>query len=138
MKLNLFTIIAKDNVDVNAKSSTASQHYHGTSMSIMQFPHPEHQVLQSVDFVASTKYTSKRVEKLPDSYATVGQIKVKPSIPFKSPIYLPVCTMNVSVPHSTIDSVLINAFKKELEWLKHNVELSDSCDSWSSYHSNKE
>ena len=46
--------------------------------------------------------------------------------------------MNVSVPHSTIDYVLINAFKKELEWLKHNVELSDSCDAWSSYHSNKE
>ena len=34
---NLFTIIAKDNVDVNSKSTKVGQHYHGISMTIMQF-----------------------------------------------------------------------------------------------------
>ena len=37
MRLNLFTIIAKDNVDVNAKATKVKGHYHGISMSIMQF-----------------------------------------------------------------------------------------------------
>ena len=34
---NLFTIIAKDNIDVNSKSTKVGQHYHLISMTIMQF-----------------------------------------------------------------------------------------------------
>ena len=34
---NLFTIIAKDNIDVNSKSTKVGQYYHGKSMTIMQF-----------------------------------------------------------------------------------------------------
>ena len=34
---NLFTIIAKDNIGVNSKSTKVGQHYHGISMTIMQF-----------------------------------------------------------------------------------------------------
>ena len=96
--MNSFTIIAKDNIDVNAKSSTGSHHFHGTSMPIMQFPRPEHQTLKSTEYDTSTVYVPKRVDKLPDTYT----IKSKPSIPFKNPIYLPVCTINVPVPHSKI------------------------------------
>ena len=31
-------MIAKDNVDINVKPSTAKQHFRGTSMSVLQFP----------------------------------------------------------------------------------------------------
>ena len=34
---NLFTIIAKDNIDVNSKSTKVGQYYHEISMAIMQF-----------------------------------------------------------------------------------------------------
>ena len=34
---NLFTIIVKDNTDVNSKSTKVGQHYHGISMTTMQF-----------------------------------------------------------------------------------------------------
>ena len=34
---NLFTIIVKDNTDVNSKSTKVGQHNHGISMTIMQF-----------------------------------------------------------------------------------------------------
>ena len=34
----LFTIIAKDNVDLISSSNTATAHYHGTSMTVLQFP----------------------------------------------------------------------------------------------------
>ena len=33
----IFTVIAKDNIDLNSSSSTAISHCHGTSMSILQF-----------------------------------------------------------------------------------------------------
>ena len=33
----LFTIVAKDNIDVNSKSTKVDQHYHGISMTIMQY-----------------------------------------------------------------------------------------------------
>ena len=38
LKKNIFTIIAKDNIDHNARSTTATKYYHGTSFSVFQFP----------------------------------------------------------------------------------------------------
>ena len=38
LKKNTFTIIAKDNILHNAISTTATEHYHGTSFSVFQFP----------------------------------------------------------------------------------------------------
>ena len=35
---NVFTILAKDNIDLNASSTTATNHYHGTSMTMLHFP----------------------------------------------------------------------------------------------------
>ena len=34
---NLFIVLAKDNIDFNATSSAAAQHFHGTSMTAIQF-----------------------------------------------------------------------------------------------------
>ena len=34
----LFTIIAKDNVDLNSSSNMAAGYYHGMSMTVLQFP----------------------------------------------------------------------------------------------------
>ena len=38
LKMNMFTVIAKDNIDKNARSNTASSHYNGISKTVMQFP----------------------------------------------------------------------------------------------------
>ena len=38
LQKHLFSIIAKDNVDLNSSSNTAAGHYHGTSMTVLQFP----------------------------------------------------------------------------------------------------
>ena len=34
----IFTVLAKDNIDFNVISSTAAKYFHGTSMTVMQFP----------------------------------------------------------------------------------------------------
>ena len=38
LKKTIFTIIAKCNINHNARSTTATKHYHGTSFSVFQFP----------------------------------------------------------------------------------------------------
>ena len=38
LKKNIFIIIAKDNIDLNTRSTTATKHCHGTSFSVFQFP----------------------------------------------------------------------------------------------------
>ena len=38
LKKNIFTVMAKDNIDLNAKSTMVKSHYHGTSISVFQFP----------------------------------------------------------------------------------------------------
>ena len=34
----IFTLVAKDNIDQNTRSTTAGRHYHETSMTVMQYP----------------------------------------------------------------------------------------------------
>ena len=41
MRKNVFTILAKDNIDLNARSTDAKSHYHGTSLSGLQYPNQE-------------------------------------------------------------------------------------------------
>ena len=36
MRKNVFTILGKDNIDLNARSTDAKSHYHGTSLSGFQ------------------------------------------------------------------------------------------------------
>ena len=38
LKQDIFTIMMKDNIDMNARSTFIKSHYHGTSLSIVQFP----------------------------------------------------------------------------------------------------
>ena len=41
LKKGILSIIAKDTIDENSKSTTATKYYHGTSLSIYQFPTEE-------------------------------------------------------------------------------------------------
>ena len=38
LRKDIFTVVAKDNINFNATSSTAAKHFHGTSITVMQFP----------------------------------------------------------------------------------------------------
>ena len=38
LRKSIFTVVAKDDIDFNATSSTPVKHFHGTSMTVMQFP----------------------------------------------------------------------------------------------------
>ena len=78
----LFTIIAKDNVDLNSSSNPAAGHYHGTSMTILQFPLSTYSgKIRNIEYeLAVSKTLSKKVDKLPQSYPNVIQLNMSKAL----------------------------------------------------------
>ena len=70
LRKSLYTVIAKDNIDLNSSSIMIKQHYHGISMTVMQFPTDIHIGIpqdSSYDFSASND--SSRIKlTLPSDY----------------------------------------------------------------------
>ena len=93
LKKNVFTIIAKDNIDQNARSNTATTHYHGIRMTVMQFPtneRPEDQSMAQIDI--ENDISDKNLQQLPPTY-----LEVKPAFLPKGPLYAPVYTPLVTM-----------------------------------------
>ena len=68
LQKHLFSIIAKDNVDLNSSSNTAAGHYHGTSMTVLQFPLSARPgKAQNIEYVLTTQ----KVDKLLQSYTNI-------------------------------------------------------------------
>ena len=127
-KENLFTIIAKDNIDLNSSSSTASSHYHGACMSLLQFPDAEN-MWTVIDYnYEKSENTSLKVDKLPTEYANVENLHLSAL----RDIFIPVTTVN------TIDidnNVLQNAINEKKEWLC-SYKINNDC--WSSFHASRQ
>ena len=75
LKKNVFTIIAKNTIDHNARSITATKYYHGTSFSVIQFPSvafPGDVISYPDELLTTTKLSnSKKVDqtqKFEDSF----------------------------------------------------------------------
>ena len=72
LKKDIFTIIAKDNIDHNARATTATKHYHGTSFSVFQFPFvafPGNMISFPDELPTTMKLSnSEKVDSLPSSY----------------------------------------------------------------------
>ena len=86
LQKHLFSIIAKDNVDLNSSSNTAAGHYHGTSMTVLQFPlSTGPRKIQNIEHELTV---SKTLSKKPISYhrATLQ----------KAPLLAPVCRYKIS------------------------------------------
>ena len=72
LKKNIFPIIAKDHIDHNDRSTTATEHYYGTSFSVFQFPSVAFtgDIISYPDELSTTTKSSnsKNVDSLPSSY----------------------------------------------------------------------
>ena len=73
LRKGILTIIAKNNVDQNSKSTTATRHYHGTSLSIFQFPTEENPgiTVDYGDLENSSNGSFVKIDALPSSYICV-------------------------------------------------------------------
>ena len=124
---NIFTVIAKDHIDLNATSSTASSHYHGTCMSLLQFPTTDNKgVAVDYDYVNCDETTLK-VDKLLNEYA----VSERRNLSFPNEFYLMVSTLNTI---DIQDEILINVINEEKDWLQSYKYENDCC---SSFHASK-
>ena len=89
----LFTIIAKDNVDLNSSSSTVAGYYNETSMTVLQFPlSTRPRKIQNIEYeLTVSKTLSKKSDKLPQSYTNLIQLNMS-----KAMLLAPVCRYKIS------------------------------------------
>ena len=131
LKLKLFTIIAKDNIDLNASSTKVKQHFHGISMTTMQFPSKSNPgVVQETLYNFGAIPSNKKL-KLPDEYICLKEI------PYvcNTPLFTPVSRLNVD--YITVSNEYNLGKNKKLAWLEIVSEANNSnCNTWSKFHSN--
>ena len=98
---NVFTILAKDNIDLNASSTTATNHYHGTSMTMLYFPTinaPGELYASNFKEQVQTRYDTLKINSIPESYSKL-QI---PHITASKDIYFPLSNTNLSIMDSSV------------------------------------
>ena len=133
LKKNLFAVSAKDNIDFNATSSTAVQHFYGTSMTVMQFFSKENlgdEILcnNDIEFTSNmTDITSKKVFQIPESYTNAEQLNV-----CKTPLYAPYIKADTARYNDNRNYIKSEKYR-EIEWLQ-TVCTSDCFVSWANYH----
>ena len=123
---NTFTIIAKDNIDLNSRSTKQKKHFHGISMSTMQVTSSidssfEHSFIYDLSLVSSKKLS------LPEDYEIINDPLFRP----KTPLELPVCTINFEYEEYQV-SIYENQLKREIGWLS---QFEQEKQPWSSFHS---
>ena len=132
LRKGILTIIAKDNIDQNSKSTTASKHYLGTSLYIFQFPTEENPGIpvEYGDLENSSSRSSLKTDALPSSYIYVKN--------FLTP--LQTLTMPSKLPATpfptTPDSNYRNGISDEVAWLK-TANTTIVWTAWARYHSQR-
>lgn len=74
-----FSVLAKDNIDFNPKSSTVFQHFHGASMTARQFESEKNldsEILCNTDIEFTFLYHIKKVLQIPESCTIIEQLNV--------------------------------------------------------------
>ena len=126
-----FVVLVKDNIDKNASSNLIKYHYHGASISLVQFPEWENQgeILNNFDYIDSV-HKFKKVSPLPAEYNEAPKINHS-SLP--TDFYASLCTYNfIDIQNfSNIDS----AKMQEYGWaLQFSIPDVPNAKAWTQYH----
>ena len=69
---NVFTVLAKDNIDLNVSSTSATNHCHGTSMTMLHFPTinaPREFYATNFKEQVQTRYDTFKINSITESYS---------------------------------------------------------------------
>ena len=135
MRQGIFTVGAKDNVDKDRSCIVTKSHYHGTSLSLFQFPSAANNGIERKyeKFVKINSCGSKKVKDLPRFYVDVNEIYDPPST-----FFLSAPTTN-AIDDLYSGEILDSAIKAEFDWLEYvasSTELTEDV-SWSVHHSKR-
>ena len=133
LKKGIFTVMAKDNIDLNATATMIHSHYHGTSISLLHYPSESNPGI-SLDYSFSddSASLSKKLQGLPKENSEVNPL---PFYTTTNNMYAPLCTISLPSYIETLPS-LQNSIKLEYVWLDTFCSSfpSHTCDSWSKHH----
>ncbi|KXJ11668.1 hypothetical protein AC249_AIPGENE7122 [Exaiptasia diaphana] len=111
MCFGLFTVGALDNLDHNPSATTAKGSFHGTGISIFQFPTMSNKGIPMQSISIEPK-KEQRNFTLPDNFATVPATSLRET------------DVNISETHRTIDDdVATVTVCEEKIWMEHGVDL---------------
>ena len=128
LRKGLFTVSALDNLDHNPSSTSYTSSFHGTGMSLFQFPTKEHDGEYRAPVTIPPSGTSEHT--LPDNYASVPGVALKARA-----TCVPACEMLPTV--NCLDTAII----QEVSWVKQTFDLlqkkelsKDNSLAWAAYH----
>ena len=131
LRRGLFTAGALDNLDHNPSSTTAKDSFHGTGISLFQFP-TSSSLGENQNDIKLALADTKKNHQLPDSFATVSAVALKTA------------TVSVSLQSgvsSPKEGQMSGAFFKEKSWLDHAIQLLEKYEiekgdtvAWSAFH----
>ena len=134
MRKGLFTAGALDNIDHNPSSTTAEGSFHGTGISLFQFPSMCNPGI-SRDPIVIDPASSAGKCCIPDAYATVSAVACRTDI----------LSVPESSPTNSFQVFLDKAVKEEFSWLDHCFPLlqkdileKNDYISWASFHASIE
>lgn len=130
LRKGLFTVGALDNIDHNPSATTAQGSFHGTAISIFQFPTQANPGILR-EPIEIEPFTSSKLY-LPESYTNVPAVSCK-----TDQIAVSKCPCDLSSSESTIEA----AQSGEAEWTEHalhllckeSLEKGDNI-SWAAFH----
>ena len=118
LRKGVFTIVALDNLDHNPSSTTAVDAFHGTGISLFQFPTKAFPGENRLPVTIPPLQTSQH--SLPDIYGLIPAVALTAKA-----VHVPIQPMSIrdSEPPS---SCLNDAQSKEKRWIKHALTLLES------------
>ena len=133
LRKGLFTVGAMDNIDHNPSSTSAQGSFHGTGISVFQFPTSSKAGLCRDQLVFDKAHVEHKMHSLPDKYIMIPAVVCK--------------SVELSVPEIKISGVPVDfeATKEENRWIEHAIQLmqkdelqkSDSI-SWAAYFASRQ
>jgi len=111
----LFTVMLKDNIDINARSNFIQSHYHGTSISMIQFrtDNDSRTAFPNVDVSQKVKTNSKKLLPLPADYIDIKNLFLDRKK--DEQLWAPICSINFCDITDFED--FNNAINEEITWL---------------------
>ena len=129
MRKGLFTVGALDNLDYNPPSTTAQGSFHGTAISVFQFPTHNNSGISEEPVVINPLLTGKF--SLPDIYTNVPAVACNVNA-----VTIPECRNSINKTQGNFEE----ARTKQMEWINHAIQLVNKeqivndCISWSAYY----
>ena len=137
LRKNVFPIMAKDNIDLNAKSTMVKTHCHSTSLTVAQCPKDENDGEPLPRTYKDDGSGSKKLSGLPKEYADVAPL---PAYHTGKALFAPLCTINLpDYVESNIFPALNESIEMEYEWPKKFTPPipEDTGQSWARFHASR-